>query len=187
MNFYKKQLLYIVLIAMWPLNLVFADIITLDFSSGVYSTQGISSRGANLYEQDGFSVRTTDASDAFFNPSFGSLNWYDGMTELMVESSGSLFDLNSLDIRTPAFAGLVFTSSKGENLRVGSISGELGFTGVGWEGIDFFTISKIRDFDILMAMDNITVTTIDVAEPAILALFALGLAGLGGLGAVRRT
>jgi len=178
MDIFRKRLFSIVLVTLLPLTTVFASVVTLDFSSGTFSKQATWSPGINLYEQDGFNVKTANAQDTFSIPTFTALNWYDGLTEIIVASGIGTFDLNNLNVTTKAYAGLTFSSSKGDIVTVGSITGIVNFSGAGWENINYFKISKTQNFDIFSSIDNITLTTVAAPEAGTLVLLALGLFGL---------
>ena len=66
---------------------VSAELINIDFSSGVYSSNHWAGE-ANRYDQDGFSVYTMSADDAF-HETFGTygptLAWYEGDVAIRVD------------------------------------------------------------------------------------------------------
>lgn len=153
--------------------------ITLDFSSGSYGSQYLSY--INQYEEDGFNVRTMSIEDQFSQTwgTYGpTLAWYENDVIIKVDYSSGMFDLLSIDLAVPAYAGLVLESSKGSVVTFGSITGTQEFIGNGWSDIDYFMISTALDFDILTSVDNFKINVNPVPEPSTLLMFGLGLLGL---------
>ncbi|CAB5151880.1 hypothetical protein D3OALGA1CA_4476 [Olavius algarvensis associated proteobacterium Delta 3] len=154
-----------------------AAVVTLDFSSGDYIERP-PSYNVNQYDQDGFSVYTTDPSDTF-HETFGTygptLAWYE--TDIVIRIDGpEPFTLRSVDVPTPAFAGLEFTSSTGGSIQTGSGTGTLYFSGPDWSDMDYFTVRTPLSFDILTELDNIEINTVPL--PSSLFLLASCLIGL---------
>ncbi len=164
--------------AVYPLH---AAPINLDFSSGTYM-QRPPLNYVNLYEQDGFSVYTVDSLHQF-HETFGSygprLAWYEGDTVIRIDGPSS-FTLTSIEVPTPAFAGLKFTSSKGEVVTTGSATGTIFFTGPGWAGMEYFTVNTQLSTDILTELDNFVVTSVPL--PSALVMFSSSLIGFFALG-----
>ncbi len=145
----------------------FAVPVVLDFSSGEYSASNDS------YTEDGVIV---SANNGFHSTSLGTLAWYETNNLISVSANGGLFNLESLDIESPAFFGLKFESSKGGIVTAGSSASFVTFSGEDWGDISFFTVSTIlNSADILNQIDNISLTfaAASVPEPSPIALFAI--------------
>lgn len=150
--------IYFSLLFFFSLN-TFAMPIVLDFSSGTYSQNN------TRYEEDGFNVT---ADYGFHSIRLGTLAWYETTNTINVSTTTGSFDLESLTVANPSFAGLRFESSKGGQVLVGRYSGVLNFYGESWSGITSFTIKTIlSSFDILNQIDSIHLNTIPVkvSEP----------------------
>lgn len=148
---------------------VVATPVILDFSSGTYNFAN------NKYEEDGFIV---SASRGFHSVMLNTLSWSGGDNVITLSrESGEVFDLVDLDITVRAFAGLVFESSKGAMVSVGSISGLFSFSGDQWRGIDFFTIKNSIDANILTQIDDIRLaeTRVIPAPPTIVLISLMAL------------
>ncbi len=175
-----KQLLVFSALLFCSVSRLHATPVTLDFSSGAY-IQRPPLNYVNLYEQDGFSVYTEDSLHQF-HETFGSygprLAWYEGDTVIRVDGP-ALFTLTSIDVPTAAFAGLEFTSSKGDVVTAGSGTGTIFFTGPGWSGMKFFTVNTRTGFDILTELDNFVVATVPL--PSAVVLFLSGVIGIVAL------
>jgi len=156
----------------------FAAPVTLDFSSGIYSTRPPLGY-VNQYQEDGFTVATQSALNQFstVGGTYGpTLAWYESGVVIRIDRGGALFNLDSVFIPVPAYAGLRFQSSTGAVVTVGSISGTLTFADLGWSGIDYFTVRTSAGFNILTQLDNVVVNSVPL--PATLPLLLSGLVGL---------
>lgn len=143
---------------------VYAATINLDFSTGIYN-------GSNtIYEEDGFTI---EASHGFHSIRMNTLAWYESDNIITISSGGALFDLENLIIANRAFAGLLFESSKGGTISVGSISGLLVFPGGEWNAIEYFTVTTKSNFDITNQLDNISITTVPLPPSLLLMISAL--------------
>jgi len=148
---------------------VLAGPIILDFSSGTYSSN------RQIYTESSFDFV---ASHGFHSVDLGTLAWYETSNLITVSSADGLFSLEALDIVNPAYAGLVFTSSRGGQIGVGSGANDLSFSDENWMDIESFTIStRLTSFDILNQLDNISVslTSASVSEPPTIFLLVLGI------------
>ena len=165
----------------------FAAPVTLDFSSGTFSARPPLSY-VNMYQQDGFTVTTQSVWDEFSmtGGTYGpTLDWYNASTVIRFDRGGGLFNLDSVDIPIPAYAGLVFESSTGAMISLGSGTGTRLFPDAGWSGINYFTVRKLTSVDILTEIDNVVVNPVPV--PTALTLFLSGLAGLAAMKKHRAT
>ena len=140
---------------------------TLNFSSGQYS------QANTKYSESGFTV---EASYGFHSINLNSLAWYEGDNIIKITSDSGLFDLKELSIVSPAYAGLIFESSKGGYQSFGSISGLIKFSGEEWQSISEVRIRTLTKADILTQLDNIVVSA--VPEPSSSIFSALGFAAL---------
>lgn len=159
-----KQILTMILLSLIPIKIL-ATPITLDFSSGSYDVNN------RKYLEDGFKVT---ANYGFHNIRLGTLAWYETSSTITVSlENGMLFDVKSLTVVNRPFLGLVFESSKGGTVSIGSITGPLDFSGEKWNSISSFTIKAGSNYaDILNQVDNINLNLarIKVVEPSTLLL-----------------
>lgn len=193
MNLPSKTFVLIAAVSgLWP-EFASADIITLDFESGSYSSIF---NADDLYVQDGFTVRPmadgnhSDCGSSiapeipyycFHNGLGGNLANIDN--DIEIKFSGKSFDILSIDFLgrftgsgtdDETFFGIDFISSAGDVLNVTSP----GVIHLGWTNITSFVMSipMPQRFSELMAIDNVVVR---VPEPGTFALFGIGLAGMG--------
>lgn len=183
-----------------------ASPVTLDFSSGVYSSPGCDS-----YSQDGFTVATvippsggghTDgctevATGIFGNPngnimlSFHNHNPTGGVAPLRITFGAGTLDVHSVDIPVLDIfggsgnpQGFRFTSSSGATQTVAAgVTGTITF-GAGFSNISFLQFQiAVSGLPLLEhALDSFVVTGHPfegAPAPGALALFGLGLLGLG--------
>lgn len=170
-----RKLKYAVMVLILISLNVVAEPIILDFSSGSFSENN------RKYNKDGFVV---EASHGFHSVNLGTLAWYETTNLITVSYGNELFSLESLDVVARAFAGLMFASSRGGSIRLGSGVGHFDFFGEDWTDIEYFTIStSLNTFDVLTQLDNIVVSpvSVSVSEPPTIAILVLALGLLANM------
>lgn len=158
-----------------------ATAVTLDFSSGTYNNP---TGASGLYLEDDFRVSASSGFHKTYGTYGPTLAWYDSWTTIRVEYTLGTFDLHSVLVPMPPYAGLVFNSSKGGQQTYGSVTGTLSFSGPQWSDMDYVTIHSMTNFSILTELDNFTLTPreqiVQTPLPHTLLLLASGLATLAG-------